>query len=70
MRGESPATSVRSLPLGRSRSWSSWLTEVRQRRHTNRQHRLETAERLARQKRRMRRSGEYTPTLESARPWY
>ncbi len=70
MRGESPATSVRSLPLGRSRTWSSWITEVRQRRQSNKQHRLETAERLARQERRARRSGEYTPTLDSARPWF
>jgi hypothetical protein len=70
MRGESPATSLRSLPFGRSRTWSSWISEVRQRRRSIKLHRLETVERLAHQERHTRRSGEYAPRLESARPWY
>ena len=63
MRGETPATSVRSLPLIKRRSWSSWITEIRQRRRTIREGQLETVERLADQERRARRSGEYVPTL-------
>ena len=42
MRGESPATSARSLPLSTRRSWSSWITEVRQRRRTIKEEQLET----------------------------
>ena len=69
MRGESPATSARSLPLSTRRSWSSWILEVRQRRRMITEEQLETVERLASQERRMRRSGPYEPKLGTQRPW-
>ena len=69
MRGESPATSARSLPLNMRRSWSSWITEVRQRRRTIKEEQLETVHRLASHERRMRRSGAYESNLGAQRPW-
>ena len=70
MRGESPATSARSLPLNTRQSWSSWIaTEVRQRRRTIKEEQLETVERLASQERRTRRSGPYESNLGTQRPW-
>jgi hypothetical protein len=70
MQGESPATSVRSLPLTRRLNlWSSWISEVRDQRRTVTTQRLETAARLASETRRARRTGEWEPSVEPARPW-
>ena len=69
MRGESQATSVRSLPGITRRSWSSWITEVKRKRRNIKEERLEVIERLAREERQSRRSGEYVPGVESLRRW-
>jgi hypothetical protein len=70
MRGESSATSVRSLPFTRSlSSWSVWANERREQQRVLREQRLATAERLASETRRARRTGEPLPPAESARRW-
>ena len=69
MRGESQATSVRSLPVTSRRTWSSWITEAKRRRRSTKQEHLEVIERLAREHRQSHRAGEYIPTIGPGRRW-
>ena len=69
MRGESQATSVRSLPRVTRRSWSSWITEVKRKRRITKEEHLHIIERLSHEQRQARRSGEYIPSVRSERRW-
>jgi hypothetical protein len=63
MRGQLQAASAR-LPAARARRrWSAWLIETRRRRRLLQAERLETIERMRREERQARRSGDHAPNL-------
>jgi hypothetical protein len=68
MRGESQATSIPSWPRSTSRSWFSWIVDVKRWRPGLSDERLEVIERLAREERRALQRGEHT-SLPSYRRW-
>jgi hypothetical protein len=69
MRGPTQAAGARVLPTSARRGLSVWIAEVRRRRRSVKDERLEVIERLAREERRARRAGAYAPDLGTRRIW-
>jgi hypothetical protein len=69
MREHVEVASERLLPTIRRRGLSVWITEVKRRLSRSTEERLEVVERLAREERHARRTGEYTPDMSWDRPW-
>jgi hypothetical protein len=67
MRGNPQAASTRLLAAVPGRRWSTWLEEYREKRRRSAFERLELLERLAFERRRAARSGEYR--ADRMRPW-
>ena len=67
MRGYSQAASARLRSATPGRRWSIWLEQTMQRRRHINSERLEVIERLQREQREARRSGEYVPDFR--RTW-
>jgi len=69
MRGQPQAGAARLLTVAPGRSWSTWITRAIPRRRRLSGERLEVIERLAREQRQARRSGEYVPEIGHVRRW-
>jgi hypothetical protein len=69
MRGSMEAAGARSLPTTSRRGLSVWIADVRRRRRSVKEERLEVIERLGREQRQARRAGEYRPSSGTRRVW-
>jgi hypothetical protein len=69
MRGPMPAVSTRSLPTESRRALFAWIADFRLRRRSAREERLEVIARLAGERRRALRAGEYVPDVGTRRLW-
>ncbi len=69
MRGEQPAVGVRIWPREIKRSWFSYISDLQDRRAVRKREHLETIERLGRERRRARRTGEFVADRNAERRW-
>jgi hypothetical protein len=69
MRGDPQVASARVLPTVTRRGWNAWITDVKRRRQSLREEKIEVIARLSAEERRTRRTGEYLPDVASVRRW-
>jgi hypothetical protein len=69
MRGNLEAIGARPMAARPGRRWPGWIVRVMQRDRADAGERIEVMERLAREERRARRTGEYIPDLSWQRRW-
>jgi hypothetical protein len=69
MRGESQVRADLRRPALPRERWSSWRRTLTRRRAQAKRERLEVIERLVREEREARRTGEYRPDRSQARRW-